>query len=310
MHSGGLRLTAKAVIAAAFLSLFCSASAAFATPGLWVVKSPTVTIYLFGTIHLLQQNQDWETPAVREALAASDQIWFEAPDFEDTATAQKLIPALGYDAQHPLSTLLPPKALARLRRDASAAGLPQGEATLEPMRPWLAALALADAQMVHAGFDPNAGVEHALLDQWRDSRKPVRGFETLEQQLHFFADMPPQLQEEVLENTLEEFDQGVEKLKAIVAAWMKGDQKTITGLIIDELRKPFPDLYRTLIVARNERWAERIAGMLKENGVRFVAVGAGHLAGPESVQTKLSARGIPVELVSVDRAEPSLRPSR
>jgi uncharacterized protein YbaP (TraB family) len=298
------------VIAAAFLLILGSASAALAAPSLWAVKSPTATIYLFGTIHLLQQNRDWETAAVKAALAASEEIWFEAPDFEDTATARKLVPELGYDPGHPLSTLLPPKALARLRRDASAAGLPQGEATLEPMRPWLAALALADAQMLHAGFDPNAGVEHALFDQWSESRKPVRGFETLEQQLHFFADMPPQLQKEVLENTLDEFDQGVEKLKAIVAAWMKGDQKTIANLIVDELRKPFPDLYRTLIVARNERWAESIAGMLTESGVRFVAVGAGHLAGPESVQAKLTARGIPVALVSAKGFEPAAQPPR
>ena len=120
--------------------------------------------------------------------------------------------------------------------------------------------------------------------------------------MHFFADMPPQLQQDVLENTLDEFDQGIPKLNAIVAAWMKGDQKTITRLIVDELRKPLPDLYRTLIVTRNEHWAESIAGMLKGSGVRFIAVGAGHLAGPDSVQEKLSTRGIEVELVPAERA--------
>jgi uncharacterized protein len=300
--STALRLTAKAAIMAAFLYMVGIASAARAAPSLWVVKSPTATIYLFGTIHLLQQNQDWESPAIKEALGASRELWLEVPDFEDASTARRLVAQLGYDAGHPLSTILPPKALARLQTAATAIGLPQGEATLEPMRPWLAALALADAQILHAGYDPNAGVEHTLFEAWSGTHKPLRGFETLEQQMHFFADMPPHLQQEVLENTLDEFDQGIAKLNAIVEAWMKGDQNTITRLIVDDLRKPFPDLYRTLIVTRNEHWAESIDHMLKESGIRFVAVGAGHLTGPDSVPAKLSTRGIEVKLVPTDHA--------
>jgi len=165
------------------------------------------------------------------------------------------------------------------------------------MRPWLAALALTESQMLHAGYDPSAGVEHILLDQWKVSDKEIRGFETLDQQLHFFADMPPRLQEEVLENALSDFDEGSAKLNAIVGAWMQGDQKAIARLIVDELRKPLPELYRTLIVERNARWAETIDQMLKETGNRFIAVGAGHLAGPDSVQAKLLAKGIRVDPV-------------
>jgi hypothetical protein len=292
-----LRLTARVVVTAAFLAIFGTTSIARAAPALWVAKSPTATIYLFGTIHLLQQNQNWESASVKAALRASQEIWFEVPDFEDGATARKLVAQLGYDAAHPLSKILPAKAFARLQRAASETGLPQGEATLEPMRPWLAALTITDAQILRAGYDPGAGAEHTLLQQWTDSSKPVRGFETLNEQLHFFADMPAPLQEEVLENTLDEFDEGMGKLNAIVAAWMKGDQKTIASLLVDDLRKPFPDLYRTLIVTRNERWAGSIAGMLKESGVRFIAVGAGHLAGPDSVQTQLAKQGIQFDLV-------------
>lgn len=302
--STALRFTAKAAVAAAFLSTVGIASAARAAPSLWVVKSPTATVYLFGTIHLLQQNQDWESPAIKEALGASQELWLEVPDFEDATTARRLVTQLGFDAGHPLSTILPPKELARLQSAASAVGMPQGEATLEPMRPWLAALTLAEAQIIHAGYDPGAGVEHTLFEAWSGAHKPIRGFETLEQQMHFFADMPSRLQQEVLENTLDEFDQGIPKLNAIVGAWMKGDQRTITSLVVDELRKPFPDLYRTLIVTRNEYWAESIDSMLKGSGVRFIAVGAGHLAGPDSVQAKLSSRGIQVKLVPADHTTP------
>ena len=287
----------RTVIALVFLSFLANASAALAAPSLWVIKTPTATVYLFGTIHLLRASEAWETNAISNALADSQELWLEVPDLENAGPARKIVAQLGYDPTHPLSTLLPAKDLARLKRAASSLGLPQGEATFEPMRPWLAALALTESQILHAGYDPNAGAEHVFLDQWKVRDTEVRGFETLDQQLHFFADLSPRLQEEVLENALADFDEGVAKLNAIVAAWMRGDQKAITRLIVDDLRKPLPDLYQILIVERNERWAETIDGMLKQGGNRFIAVGAGHLAGPDSVQAKLLAKGIRVDLV-------------
>jgi hypothetical protein len=295
-RSRAFHLVLRTVVAIGFFGCLGNASAALAAPSLWVVRSPTATLYLFGTIHLLRTSQDWETPAIRGALDRSQELWLEVPDL-DADTARQLVTQLGYDPAHPLSTVLPAKDLARLKSAASSLGLPQGEATLEPMRPWLASLAITESQVAHAGFDPNAGVEHILQDQWSTSRKTVRGFETLDQQFHFFADLSPRLQEEVLENALDDLDEGPAKLNAIVAAWMQGDQPAIARLVVDELRKPLPDLYRILIVERNERWADTIAGMLKQTGVRFIAVGAGHLAGPDSVQTKLAAKGIQAELV-------------
>jgi uncharacterized protein len=287
----------RTVVALAFLTLLSNASAAFAAPSLWVIKSPSATVYLFGTIHLLRASQDWETQAIKDALADSQELWLEVPDLDDAASARKLVAQLGYDSAHPLSTVLPAKDLARLKMAAGRLGLPEGEATFEPMRPWLAALALTESQILHAGYQPNAGVEHILLDQWKPSHKDVLGFETLGEQLHFFADLSPRLQDEVLENALAEFDEGPSKLNAIVAAWTRGDQKALTRLIVDELRQPLPELYRTLIVERNERWAETIDAMLEQATNRFVAVGAGHLAGPDSVQVKLSAKGVRVNLV-------------
>jgi hypothetical protein len=50
-----------------------------------------------------------------------------------------------------------------------------------------------------------------------------------------------------------------------------------------------------LIVRRNISWTGKIQEMLKGSGVQIIAVGAGHLAGPDSVQTQLEKRGIKVE---------------
>jgi uncharacterized protein len=47
-----------------------------------------------------------------------------------------------------------------------------------------------------------------------------------------------------------------------------------------------------LLTNRNRAWAEWIAARLDKPGVVFMAVGAGHLAGEQSVQAQLAARGI------------------
>jgi uncharacterized protein YbaP (TraB family) len=46
---------------------------------------------------------------------------------------------------------------------------------------------------------------------------------------------------------------------------------------------------------RNRRWADAITERLAGSGETVIVVGAGHLAGPDSVPTLLRARGVAVD---------------
>ncbi|HUN47196.1 MAG TPA: TraB/GumN family protein, partial [Stellaceae bacterium] len=276
------RTLAVCLLATASVPVFLT-TAAGADPGLWVAKGPSATVYLFGTIHLLRKDQVWETPAVAAALARSGELWLEVPDPNNAQKAHSLVQQLGFDRAHPLSGKLPPDMVTHLDNAAKSLGIAEGEKAFEPMRPWLVTLALGTAAVVHAGYDPASGVESALLRDASAAGIPVRGFETLDGQMHFFADMKPALQVELLQNTLQELDRGPEQLSSLIDAWLSGDDTAIAKTFVDEVKQPFPALYRTLLVDRNEAWAKTIATMLKGSGVRFVAVGAAHLAGPDSV---------------------------
>jgi len=50
------------------------------------------------------------------------------------------------------------------------------------------------------------------------------------------------------------------------------------------------------VVQRNKAWTEKLVKLLQGEGdaTTFVAVGAAHLAGPDSVQKMLQARGYTV----------------
>jgi len=78
-------------------------------------------------------------------------------------------------------------------------------------------------------------------------------------------------------------------------AWLNGDTKIIDDLLVEEVKAKAPELNQKLLVERNIRWSEKIDGILNRSGVQLIAVGAAHIAGPDSVQTQLSKRGIKVE---------------
>ena len=50
-----------------------------------------------------------------------------------------------------------------------------------------------------------------------------------------------------------------------------------------------------LLLDRNENWAMKIEQILKGSGVTFIAVGAAHLVGPNSLPARLKLRGVAAE---------------
>jgi uncharacterized protein len=295
MTKRSLSLPVGMIVAGLILLFACRPAAA--EPALWLAKGSKATIYLFGTIHVLKKNAAWESPEIANALALSQELWLEIPDPDNAKEAQTLAEQLGFDPQHPLSSKMSPPMQAHLDAVAKAVGMKEGEKTLEPMRPWLASLSLEVALLVHAGYDPGSGVEPLLLRQAVDAGKPVRGFETMAQQLHLLADLAPALELQLLQSTLQDFDHGTQEMDALVDAWMSGDDAGIARIFVDEMRKLFPALYRVILVERNEAWAKAIAPMVKGSGVKFIAVGAAHLVGPDSVLIALKRLGVEVERV-------------
>jgi len=277
--------------AAVTLFTFSVATPAFAQPALWVVKNAQSTIYLFGTVHLLPSDANWRYPALDKALAASDSLTIELTD-DNPANMQALVLQYGVDTTHPLSGQLSAAENATLAKAAQAADVPGGVQTLEIMRPWLAALTLAIAPLVKAGLDPAQGVDKLLQAQMVKAGKPVNGLETSEQQIRFLSDLPSSLQLDFLRDTLHDVDKDSSELTGLIDAWKAGDTDAIARLEDEDVRKESPELYRTLIVDRNKAWAEKIAALLRHPGTVFLAVGAAHLAGPDSVQTQLRQMGV------------------
>lgn len=290
VQAGRRRARATMMLLALMMGL-AFAGRSWADPMLWKVSGPTATVYLFGTVHVLKPGVAWRTPKIDAALKSASALWLEVPNADDPATMQPLIATYGIDAAHPLATKLDPDTLAKL--NAFLEGLGVNPAQMQTLRPWMVGVAVDTLPLMKAGYDLNSGVEHVIKTETISAGKPVEGFETAEEQIRYLADVPLPTEIAFLKSSLAEGEKSVSILDALVEAWSRGDEAKLESLLNEDLKESYPDLYQRLIVDRNRRFAEKIAALAKGEGVVFVAVGAAHLLGPDSVQADLEKLGVP-----------------
>ena len=262
-------------------------------PALWVVKDADSTLYLFGSVHVLRPTTGWSSPRVEAAFDSASAIWFEISNPDDQAAIMPLIQQHGLSPETPLSSRLTPQENAEL--DAAAQVMGASAAQLQPMKPWLAALSLSVAPLIKAGYDPKSGVELVLKVRAEAAGKPIHGFETIDKQIGILAGLPDDVQLAFLRETLKDYENAATKLDEMVEAWARGDVATLDRVTITEMKEASPALYQAILVDRNTDWANQIQTLLEGSGTAFIAVGAAHLTGDDSVQAILQKRGVTVE---------------
>ena len=281
----------RAALAAALVG---ASAAAVAEPPHWVVRDVDSELVLFPTIHALPADLEWTTDRLLEQFAEAEEVWFEIDPAEAQGPAmQQLVMEKGMDPSRPLSEVLDEAQYARFEELAGSLGLPVAQ--LDPMRPWLASLTLTSMAMMQSGFDSNAGVEARL--RARIDGQTLRQLETVEAQLGYLADLPEPLQLELLESTFDEIDGFADELRGLAEDWARGDVADMENDLIAEMAAEYPELYDVIFVRRNANWVEIIEQELAGSGTDFIAVGAGHLVGDDSVVAMLRQRGWTVERV-------------
>ena len=257
-------LIAAALAATAPSAPVLSAPAADASPAIFVVRDADTTVYIFGTFHALDGQSEWFSHRVRSAFDASNELVLET-----------VIPE-GPVAIHPAVTGRP------IPVTTSAS--------------FLATTRLAINAGRSQGMQVNNGADNVLRHAAESVGKPVAGLETLELQLNMFTRMPsasaaapPKAGEPVDDNR--QLDSLSRTMADMQAAWKHGDQSVFVHML-GQLEQSSPDTYRMMFTERNARWADWIAGRMQTPGTVFVAVGAGHLAGKDSLLVRLAEQGI------------------
>ena len=200
--------------------------------------------------------------------------------------------------QEPILARVSPERRQALREMIESLGM-----SVEPfdgMQTWAAAMTIAVAGLVQALAGPDGspadvtGVEDALREDFGRSGRPISGVETGPQQLGFLSALSLPTQREMLEQMVDSYREGDPDLtQPNEDGWLRGDVSEIAA----EMQEMPPELFEALLTRRNTAWTAWLIDRLERPGTLLFAVGAGHLAGRDSVQSMLEARGFTVRRI-------------
>jgi uncharacterized protein len=265
-------------------------------PALWVVSDPDTTVYLFGTIHLLPKGVDWQGGKLGEALAKSDELVIETIiDEKDPMKFMNALQSLAHSPNlPPLRERVPAEKRPALDAAVKASGLPP--LVYDRLETWAAAFLLLGSKFRGIGLAAEEGVELVLRRSFLEKQKPIEALESNVQQLGYFDRLPEDAQRALLEGAIGTDKDMEAEFGAMLEAWKKGDVEKIARTFDKDLGET-PALRDALMVQRNRNWAQWVDKRMAEPGSVMLAVGAGHLAGTESVQRHLEAKGYKIRRV-------------
>ena len=263
-----------------------------ARPALWQVSDADTTIYLFGTIHLLPANYQWRTAKFDRALASSQELVVETiVDEKDPTKLMTALTSLAFNTPNlpPLVSRVVPAKRAALTEAVKKSGMPMQ--ALDRMETWAAAFILLGNKFREIGL--SGGVEGVLRNDFSRKGKRVGQLESNVEQLGFFDKLPEAAQRALLEGAIEETDDMNSYFGGMLRSWSRGDVRGVAQTFDRDLSVS-PELQNSLIKQRNANWSRWIEQRMGRPGAVMVAVGAGHLAGKDSVLELLQRGGYKV----------------
>lgn len=287
--------------ALALLALGCSGSSTptpdlglhegVATPPFYQIEGHKgAKIMLMGTVHLGPPGGWRLSPEILAALDRADRFILEIDQrtINEEAVATLLAEIVVIEPPNSLLDLVSPETARLLdEHDASIAELGMPRDARNWVEPWFIAISLIESSSTRSGFDATASAEEIILEA--SGTRPLVGLETFAEQLGFFDDLSPRLQDLLLRETLIGLATADEEIHALVRAWQSGNEEDLEALGRDGVDE-FPELeefYKILIGDRNRRWISVFVTLLENPELSdetiFVGVGALHLLGEDGL---------------------------
>ena len=261
---------------------------------LWKVDSDRNSLYILGSIHLLNKEAYPLKQSIENAFEQTNKLVLEIdlhsakPERIQQLMLQKSASTDGAFLQRNVSD----ETYESVARRANELGL--DIRLLNSFKPWIVATTMAAVKLEKLGFDPKLGVDRYFAERAIQSNKPTLGLETAEFQLDLFDRFSPKDQELLLRQSMNEMDRLEQNVAQIVRAWKSGDVGSLEKHLLAGMRD-YPEIHRKVIDDRNRRWLPQIEGLLSRGENALIIVGAAHLVGNNGVIQLLKGRGYKVE---------------
>lgn len=261
---------------------------------LWEIKGPGVKhgSYLFGTMHLIEKEYFLFPKSLEKRVQKADILVMELPGMPSQFDAMNLLKLKQgsffdfFTTEQSDSILVWAKEALKLSEEAF-------RKTMSPMKPFVA-IQLA-TQMQFMG--KTASYELKFEEIATESKVEIKGLETLEEQLSFFDNLTKEQQAEMVMEGIREMQKSIEFSRKVQQVYTRQNVDSLyimlheNGGIVTSEEKLFID-------DRNKKWVPQMRESLASKRT-FIAVGAGHLGGPNGLIRLLEKEGFtlsPVEL--------------
>ena len=255
---------------------------------LWEIKKGRGLVYLLG--HTPPRPTDWSDSRIEGLLRTCASLWDETNQTA-SVNVQDLMQRYGIDPNKPLNAWLSPSDRDRLAQAARLAGVP--EDSLAPFRPWLAGQALEGAFFSAKGFNGRNADAVLVSEAGEAGLSIVSEFATKEDAARWFGGFSPVQEVQYLRYILDEILAGHDEGQRVYADWARGKDARASHWVAT-MKRLYPELYRSIVILRNQDWVPRIRSILTQPKPTMIVVGLYHLAGPDSVQSRLRANGMDV----------------
>ncbi|MCJ8289397.1 MAG: TraB/GumN family protein [Crocinitomicaceae bacterium] len=268
---------------------------------LWKIEGNGIKTksYLFGTVHLIDKEQFFFPKKLQKIVSKSDVLTMEIAGLPEPMEALRLS-MLEEGSFFDFFTEEQTDSIFVWVEEHTSISQTGFRMMVGKMRPFVVSIMLTELDETN----PNRGMENKKsyeveLEVIAENKKlEIKGLETVAEQLGLFNALSDDQQVEMVMATIRsESNSGLEEIEKIMTLFADQDIDGLYQLIADDTgsMKGMNDI---LLDDRNKRWIPLIEQMITEKST-FIAVGAGHLGGPNGVIRLLEAKGYtltPIEL--------------
>jgi uncharacterized protein YbaP (TraB family) len=260
---------------------------------LWEIsgKGLQSSSWLYGTIHAICPQDLHFSPATVDALKQSKSLYLEV-NFDDKQEVGRLQAAMLMPEPYSFKTLFADDDYAKLStwfQDTLHIELAQ----LDKLKP-LVIYSIMLQKFFATSCAAPASTEAEFIKLAKEHQLPVKGLETMLDQVALFDSIPDTEEAAMLLKTLTDKEKSAQVYNRLMDAYKQGDIQSLYNQIIET--EDMAQYKELLLDKRNRNWISTITSEAGKAST-FFAVGAGHLGGNMGVIELLRKQGYTVKPV-------------
>lgn len=260
---------------------------------LWKIEGPGVKSksYIFGTIHIIDKDKFYYPKKLEKIIGHSDQVVLEIADLDPAKAMQYILLKQGSFFDY----FTEPQIDSILYWAKTEAGMDEAKFrfTMSKLKPF-AVVQLATQMSIKV---PTESYELTIEAQAKGDKTPVLGLETIEDQIGIFDNMDSTSQARMVMESIRDYAESDSLTAKMQSIYLKQNVDLMYQLIT-ETDGSIQEMTTELLDDRNMKWIPLISAFIQSKNT-FIAVGAGHLGGPNGVLRLLEKAGftlIPIQL--------------